>query len=130
MIDIDFFKKINDGHGHSLGDVALKAVADRLSRGVRDYNRVGRYGGEEFLIILDGEDAEAAEKIAERLRSSVSDEVLEDIGQRIQLTISVGVAMVRNAAELDPHQFIAVADHALYDAKQNGRNRVAVRHVD
>lgn len=129
MIDIDFFKKINDGHGHHAGDRVLRAVAARLNSGVRDYNRVGRYGGEEFLIVLDGEDAEVAEAIAERLRLSIADEALDDCGRRLHLTISVGVAMTPRVLELDPHQFIAVADQALYDAKQGGRNRVRVRRI-
>lgn len=129
MIDIDFFKKINDGHGHLVGDRALKAVADRLRRGVRDYNRVGRYGGEEFLIVLDGEDAEVAEQIAERLRASIAEEALEDCGQRVRLTISLGLAMAAQVADLDPHQLLAIADQALYDAKQNGRNQVKVRRI-
>lgn len=96
---------------------------------MRDYNRVGRYGGEEFLIVLDGEDAEVAEQIAERLRLSIADEALDDCGRRLHLTISVGVAMTPRVLELDPHQFIAVADQALYDAKQGGRNRVRVRRI-
>jgi len=129
MIDIDFFKKINDGHGHQIGDRALKAVADRLSRAVRDYNRVGRYGGEEFLIVLDGEDAEVAEQIAERLRASIAEEALEDCGQRVRLTISLGLAVARQVGDLDPHQLIAIADQALYDAKQNGRNQVKLRRI-
>ncbi|MBS1158421.1 MAG: hypothetical protein H6R15_840 [Proteobacteria bacterium] len=129
MIDIDFFKRINDGHGHLVGDRALKAVADRLSRGVRDYNRVGRYGGEEFLIVLDGEDAEVAEQIAERLRAAVAEEALEECGQRVKLTISLGLALAPAVAELDPLQLLAVADQALYDAKQNGRNQVKVRRM-
>jgi len=129
MIDIDFFKKINDGHGHQIGDRALKAVADRLSRAVRDYNRVGRYGGEEFLIVLDGEDAEVAEQIAERLRASIAEEALEDCGQRVRLTISLGLAVARQVGDLDPHQLIAIADQALYDAKQNGRNQVKLRQI-
>lgn len=130
MIDIDFFKKINDGHGHQIGDLALKAVAERLSRGMRDYNRVGRYGGEEFLIVLDGEDAEVAEQIAERLRVAIAEDPLEDCGRRVKLTISLGLAMASRVADLDPHQLIAIADQALYDAKQNGRNRVKVRRID
>jgi diguanylate cyclase (GGDEF)-like protein len=129
MIDIDFFKKINDGHGHQIGDRALKAVADRLSRAVRDYNRVGRYGGEEFLIVLDGEDAEVAEQIAERLRASIAEEALEDCGHRVRLTISLGLAVARQVGDLDPHQLIAIADQALYDAKQNGRNQVKLRRI-
>ncbi|MFZ2266349.1 MAG: sensor domain-containing diguanylate cyclase [Azonexus sp.] len=129
MIDIDFFKKINDGHGHLVGDRALKMVADRLSRGVRDYNRVGRYGGEEFIIVLDGEDAEVAEQIAERLRLAIDQETLVDGGHRVRLTISLGLAMASRVADLDPHQLIAIADQALYDAKQNGRNQVKVRRV-
>lgn len=129
MIDIDFFKRVNDGHGHQTGDLALKVVAERLSSGVRDYNRVGRYGGEEFLIVLDGEDAEVAEQIAERLRASIAGHPLNDGGKQVNLTISLGLAMASRVGDLDPHQLLAVADQALYDAKQNGRNRIKVRHL-
>jgi len=130
IIDIDFFKKINDGYGHQVGDKVLKTIADCLNRGVRDYNRIGRYGGEEFLIVLDGEDAEAVEIIAERLRLAVAEETLDIGGHQISLTISIGVAIGTKAVELNAIQFIAVADHALYDAKQKGRNRVEVRRIE
>ncbi|RTL49015.1 MAG: GGDEF domain-containing protein [Rhodocyclaceae bacterium] len=129
MIDIDYFKKINDDYGHPFGDLALKAVAERLNRCVRDYNRIGRYGGEEFLIVLDRDDAEAAEHIAERLRMSVADETLIECGHQVHLTVSIGVAIATTAIDLDPHQFISVADQALYNAKQNGRNQVVVRYA-
>lgn len=140
VADIDKFKGVNDTYGHSCGDVVLKEVASRLKKGCRTCDVVGRWGGEEFLIILpDAEQAEALE-IAERLREVIAaTPIMMDPGHTdspsLSITISMGVRCVPPAdlgSETDTEQdrekrkanLIAQADAALYKAKQNGRNRV------
>lgn len=129
MIDVDLFKRINDVHGHLMGDAALAAVATCLQTKLRGYNSVGRYGGEEFLIVLDRVDSSAAESIADRLRLAVAELTVPGLAPDVRLTISAGVGVADTSAEISALQILSVADHALYDAKQNGRNRVEARHV-
>ncbi len=128
MIDIDHFKNVNDRHGHPTGDRVLTLVTQRLQRELRAEDILGRWGGEEFLVVLPRTDRLGALAIAERLRAAVADEAvpLADAGA-VPVTISVGVAAGRG---LDPDGLIARADRALYDAKTAGRNRVAVDSVD
>lgn len=129
MIDVDLFKRINDVHGHLMGDAALAGVAACLQAKLRGYNSVGRYGGEEFLIVLDRVDSSAAESIADRLRLAVAELAVPGLAPDVRLTISAGVGVADTSAEISALQILSVADHALYDAKQNGRNRVEARHV-
>ncbi|MBC7328115.1 sensor domain-containing diguanylate cyclase [bacterium] len=128
MIDIDWFKNYNDYHGHSKGDDALKKIASILINNVRAIDRVYRYGGEEFVIILPEVDKEGAMACAERLRRKVEMEPIE--GEREsqpsgKLTISVGVASFPLDAQ-DEEKLIEAADLALYRAKALGRNRVCI----
>jgi diguanylate cyclase (GGDEF)-like protein/PAS domain S-box-containing protein len=124
--DLDYFKMVNDQHGHPVGDEVLKGVAKLLQAGVREYDRASRYGGEEFLIMLPETKAEIAQEIAERLRKSIS--VWKLIHQEklwpFAMTISFGVA------ELQPGEswehLVERADRALYRAKKAGRNQVFV----
>jgi diguanylate cyclase (GGDEF)-like protein len=123
MCDIDFFKRINDTWGHAAGDQALVAVAAVLDGSRRDTDLCCRYGGEEFTLLLDRTDGEAALVIAERLRQNVEALELTIDGHRVPITLSAGVAsfprlLVRTAAEL-----LLFADGALYEAKRRGRNR-------
>ncbi len=129
LIDIDHFKMVNDTYGHLAGDKALRAVTDTLREQLRSYDLAGRFGGEEFAIILPQTREASAVQIAERLRIHVADlsiPIRDDNGppgdDRIRLTISVGVAALDERAPELTH-LIAAADAALYSAKQTGRNR-------
>ncbi|WP_045482031.1 GGDEF domain-containing protein [Pseudomonas sp. StFLB209] len=121
MLDIDHFKQINDTHGHVNGDQVLKSVAQTLKQQVRNVDRVFRYGGEEFVIILANTDREAAAMIGERLRQTV--EALEVVGlDGLRPSISLGCATLLPAESVD--SLLRRADSALYAAKREGRNRM------
>ena len=124
LCDIDHFKKVNDTYGHGVGDRALVAVSGLLKTAKREEDLLCRYGGEEFLLLVDGVSGEDALGLADRLRRQVEALPFEVEGQRVQLTFSGGVACypdlyIKSAAEL-----ILFADEALYEAKRRGRNRV------
>ena len=122
-IDIDHFKRVNDGHGHAAGDAVLMRVALECQRGLRRNDAVGRIGGEEFVALLPGADRATAMQIAERLRAGVAGLPLDDLAPGLRATISVGVAELR-AVDADFGTLLARADAAMYRAKQAGRNRV------
>jgi diguanylate cyclase (GGDEF)-like protein len=124
MIDVDYFKRINDAYGHPVGDEVIRVLAHRLRATLRDGDVLGRYGGEEFAL-LTPETGPAAEQLAERLRQVVSAEPVPTPVGPLPVTISLGVAYLREA-DVDLDQLVARADAALYEAKQNGRNRIAV----
>lgn len=120
MVDIDHFKSLNDDFGHLIGDKVLKAVANTLLTVTRQTDIVGRYGGEEFLIVLPGTDKADGMQIAERLRQSIESEKIVDR----PVTISLGVA-TSDSGDCSANELIALADAALYEAKRRGRNRVS-----
>ena len=125
MTDIDFFKKFNDTYGHAIGDLVLKQTASVIKNELREYDIASRYGGEEFCILLPQTNIEEAKIVAERLRSAVENmKIKTEKVDTIHVTISVGLAQldVRDVAE----DLYMKADRALYDAKENGRNRVVV----
>lgn len=125
IVDIDHFKKINDDHGHLTGDLALRTMADGLRRRLRGQDIAGRWGGEEFIVILPGTDAAGACGLAENLRRSAEQARLVALdGRPIGFTISIGVHALDAASGDARDDMIAAADRALYLAKQNGRNRV------
>jgi diguanylate cyclase (GGDEF)-like protein len=124
-LDIDEFKAINDRYGHAAGDAALQAVADVLRAQLRDADRIGRYGGEEFLVILPSLGATEAATVAERLRLAVQALVFDTDGRPMPLTVSAGVAGT-HAADRSFDDVVRRADRALYEAKARGRNRVVV----
>lgn len=126
MCDVDYFKRINDTHGHPAGDAVLKDVAQRMRTTIRPYDSVGRFGGEEFLVLCPGADAAGGAALAERLRDAIgASPVMTDSGP-IEVTVSIGVA-ARNFERSDEvNQVISAADTALYIAKRNGRNRVEI----
>ena len=127
MADLDHFKEVNDTHGHMVGDAVLQEVARRLMATVRSYDLVGRYGGEEFLILLPGCDHADVMASAERLRRTIADRPIETSAGAIAMTLSLGC--VSALADEAPHTSTALlrsADSALYLAKGEGRNRVAV----
>lgn len=119
VVDVDLFKRINDSHGHAVGDRALQRVADVLRRGLGRGHEACRYGGEEFVILLPRVEAEEAVAIAERLRRQIAEDTREP-----PVTISVGVACTRGHQFADPRALFRAADEALYEAKRSGRNRV------
>jgi diguanylate cyclase (GGDEF)-like protein len=124
MIDIDHFKRVNDTYGHQIGDQAIQAMADACKKLMRPTDIVARYGGEEFIITLTHTEEPGAVKVAERLREAVAEIALQTDHGMLQFTISIGVCMYVKASRLE--QIIAAADHALYAAKEGGRNRVCV----
>ena len=129
MIDIDFFKKVNDTYGHGCGDAVLKRVARLIQASVRGGNDLAaRYGGEEFCIILSEADAERAKFAAERLRAAVEADATEYEDWRVAVTVSIGVAQYDPARDGVEKNLIDRADRALYTSKQEGRNRVTVAY--
>ena len=129
MADIDNFKRVNDAHGHQVGDVVLQTVSDRLAAALRSYETVGRYGGEEFLITLFACDATGAAPAAERLRKAVGEHAIDTQKGDLSVTISLGAA-----ASIDPEasldNLVRVADEALYEAKKAGGDRHVVTLVE
>jgi diguanylate cyclase len=123
MIDIDHFKSINDRYGHPVGDEVIRAIAGILRGALRVQDVPGRYGGEEFGVILPGTGIQGAEMLAERIRTRIESAVLEPT-REVRATASLGVAAFdpRDADQVD---WIARADRALYMAKESGRNRTA-----
>lgn len=124
LVDVDHFKRINDHFGHASGDAVLATVVQRISATLRSYDLIGRYGGEEFLIIAPGCDLELAQKLAERIRAAVSDEAIDLGNESAPISLSLGVTL--GTAESDPEFLVAQADTAMYQAKRNGRNRVEI----
>lgn len=124
LADVDHFKRINDRYGHGAGDAALVTVVQRISATLRPYDLIGRYGGEEFLVIAPGCDLALTQKLAERIRAAVSDEGVELGHENVTLTVSLGITL--GTADSDPEFLVAVADSAMYQAKRQGRNRAEI----
>ena len=125
MIDADHFKACNDTFGHQTGDRVLEELAARIRSAVRDFDAVGRYGGEEFLVVLSDCTTTAAGDVAERIRSTVADVGVATSAGFLPISVSIGVAAF-NAELTSVEQLVAAADEAMYRAKHAGRNRVAV----
>ena len=123
MMDVDHFKSINDTYGHPVGDTVLKSLAHIIKRDCRDVDIPVRYGGEEFLIVLPEVNAEGAQVVAERLRKTLSREVVTHEDIQLSVTASLGVACYPDDAE-NQHQLLELADKALYMSKRMGRNQV------
>jgi two-component system, cell cycle response regulator len=124
MADLDHFKRVNDTHGHLAGDAVLREAARRILAGRRVYDLVGRYGGEELLLLAPGCDLEAAASVAERLRAAIGDRPIDTAEGPIAITASWGVTTYTPGSGLDPEAVIKAADGALYAAKRAGRDRV------
>ena len=125
ILDIDFFKKINDSHGHDAGDAVLREFSQRVARNLRSVDLACRYGGEEFVIIMPETDRQLALLVAERLRSKIADEPFAIQGgvRFIDVTVSIGLACLESPAD-NAATLLKRADDALYRAKAQGRNRV------
>ena len=128
LIDADHFKQINDQYGHCAGDAALRAIADACNRSVRDTDIVGRFGGEEFIILLPHTGAKDAAIVAERIRRATLESDLCWQGQRLDVRLSLGVAEAGLHAD-NCDELIAAADRALYAAKKGGRNQTVIADV-
>jgi diguanylate cyclase (GGDEF)-like protein len=126
MIDLDYFKDVNDRYGHPTGDVVLKVVAQRLLDSLRKTDLLARYGGEEFAVLLPETREDGARVIAERVRFAVNREPVEVDDVQISISVSVGVASHTVQEIADPDVLLKEADLALYRAKATGRNRVEV----
>ncbi|MEO5596855.1 MAG: diguanylate cyclase [Lysobacteraceae bacterium] len=124
MVDLDHFKQVNDIHGHLIGDAVLQEAARRMQAVMRSYDRIGRYGGEEFLILSPGCNADHARTVAERIRGCMTATPIQTSAGELIVTASLGVAISRKGAMHDADTLIASADAALYRAKHAGRNRV------
>ncbi len=124
MIDLDHFKKINDDFGHPVGDIVLHEVAQRLSFSVRPYDVLGRYGGEEFVVLASELTPERACQFGDRLRTAVSSTPIDTPGGEVRVSVCVGVVTTQPCCEYSFERLIKKADEALYSAKRNGRNRV------
>jgi diguanylate cyclase (GGDEF)-like protein len=126
MLDVDHFKRINDGFGHPVGDEVLTNLGRLIARSVRSTDVAGRIGGEEFALLLPETDIDGAKEIAERLRAAVEQLSVDDgRGRSVRFTVSVGAASLGRSATTS-HELLADADRALYEAKHLGRNRVAL----
>jgi diguanylate cyclase (GGDEF)-like protein len=126
MCDIDHFKSVNDTYGHQVGDAVLRQVADILRNSAREIDRVGRYGGEEFIVLLPSANVDDVAGFAERLRRAVEAHEFTYEGGTLRRTLSAGAAAWPNTAIHHQEGLVKAADDALYLAKQNGRNRVEV----
>jgi diguanylate cyclase (GGDEF)-like protein len=132
LVDIDHFKVVNDTHGHLVGDRVLKAIAEALTSQSRDYDRAGRFGGEEFVLLLAQTNEHDACKIAERLRGYVASLTIPTDDRpdapTVKVTISIGVTAMVRGESYELTDLLAAADSAMYAAKQAGRNQVAFAH--
>jgi two-component system cell cycle response regulator len=123
LLDLDHFKQVNDVHGHAAGDAVIQEAARRMKNTMRGYDQVGRYGGEEFLIVAPGCGLENCLNMAERVRESIAREPIETSEGPLPITCSLGAAVALPSVREEANALIARADAALYCAKASGRNR-------
>ena len=129
IVDVDYFKKVNDTFGHTTGDQVLAGLSAVICGMQRESDILGRYGGEEFCLLLPDTNAKQGSFVAERIRQSVELHPFETAAGSLSITISIGMASLSSSDPNQPTslaQLINEADHALYKAKQDGRNRVAI----
>jgi diguanylate cyclase (GGDEF)-like protein len=125
MMDLDHFKRINDTHGHPVGDVVLRTVAQTITRTIRTEDMLARYGGEEFVILARNTDAHSVIVVAERIRAAVEAQGVPVSSGIVKITISLGTSTLDNRNVGSAEELVAAADEALYHAKRLGRNRCA-----
>jgi diguanylate cyclase (GGDEF)-like protein len=123
IADVDYFKRVNDAYGHLAGDEVLRQISDLIAHSIRSHDLAGRYGGEEFIMVLPGCDKENARLVCERLREELNNNPIKTPEGVFRITMSFGVA-TGSATELDLDALVRAADRALYRAKKRGRNRV------
>ena len=124
LIDVDNFKQINDQHGHLVGDSVLRLLSERLAASLRQDDMAGRYGGDEFCVILPNTPPVLAGEVMERMRRELAD-VRSPLAPGLRLSLSIGLAGY-SPFHLDASHWLKAADQALYQAKQNGRDQVAI----
>jgi two-component system, cell cycle response regulator len=130
LIDVDHFKRVNDTYGHLVGDLVLKTVAERIVSSVRPYDTVGRYGGEEFLVVAPLSDSSGTMSLAERIRKCIESAPIATDPGPVDVRISCGVAVCDSNAPMAVETLLYLADEALYRAKDQGRNRCELAVVD
>ena len=123
LLDVDHFKRVNDTYGHLCGDAVLQEVVRRVNSTVRAYDTVGRYGGEEFLIVAPSSGPEGVLRLSERIRLAIEASPIVTEAGEISVTVSLGLAVSSESAKLDSKMMLSTADEALYRAKAEGRNR-------
>lgn len=128
MIDIDFFKKVNDSFGHSMGDDILVIMTQTVTKCLRNVDILGRFGGEEFVVLLPETELDAAKITAERIRENIENLKIPNGEEYISITVSIGVASY-HFQDVNIDMLIQRADEALYQAKNQGRNRVVVNNI-
>ncbi len=124
MVDIDHFKDVNDTFGHQCGDQVLFELANSLNTGLRGYDMVGRYGGEEFVILLPETSRAQAILVCERLRTHIEEKKFRFDGEEVRLTISIGISLKEDDESEKAEKLLKIADEYLYEAKKAGRNKV------
>ena len=129
LIDLDHFKQVNDTHGHLVGDEVLRETAQRIRGAVRSYDAVGRYGGEEFLVVAPECDAQRARDLAERIRQLLLESPIPTSGPDISVTLSLGVVHLEKGRQASINRVLSAADEALYKAKSGGRNQTVMGNV-
>lgn len=123
LLDLDYFKRVNDTYGHLVGDAVLTETARRITSSVRPYDTVGRYGGEEFLVLVPSSDGKIVLGLAERIRQAIGSIPFTAAARAVHVTASCGVSVSMLGMALDSEDLVQMADSALYRAKKNGRNR-------
>lgn len=126
MLDLDHFKVVNDTYGHLAGDSILRQTALRMNESIRAYDSVGRYGGEEFLLIFPNIDLPEAKELAERIRLSICEEMMDTPEGMIPVSASLGLVTITGDNKINQEELVSLADSAMYQAKANGRNCTAV----
>ncbi len=126
MGDLDHFKNVNDTFGHVAGDAVLVEIVQRMKNNIRPYDAIGRYGGEEFLLVLPGCALDEAKQIAIRILKNIQEHPVLFQGKAINVTVSLGLAFHKTGEHTELIDIVQVADSALYQAKQNGRNRLEI----
>jgi diguanylate cyclase (GGDEF)-like protein len=130
LCDVDHFKRVNDTYGHPAGDEVLRAIPSRMLTALRSYDRAGRYGGEEFLIVLSNCPEAAALGAAERIRRALEATPIVYGGTELTVTMSLGISSTQVSLESGAQTLVKAADTALYRAKRTGRNRVLIATPD
>ena len=126
MIDLDDFKQVNDRFGHLTGDRVLKELADIVNQSIRKVDTLGRYGGDEFLVILPEAAPEAAARVARRIQQNVSQHRFNVGKKTLPITVSIGITTVPDIQKIDKTDFIESVDQAMFKAKKSGKNRIIV----
>lgn len=129
LIDIDNFKNVNDTYGHNIGDITLRDFADKTKEQLREYDLFGRYGGDEFAILLPGSDKNDSYNIAERIRKAIEESSINECAT-IKYTVSIGIISMIPDEKTDITMLCKLSDKALYKAKANGRNCVIITNLN